>query len=345
MTRSRTRRGIVLPVVLFFTLLLSSSIATFLKRATVDAILSRNRDAMARTEALARGGVELAKALLIEDRASEALSADGLRTDSTLDRWAHAGDAVITTPGGAELRLHIEDTGARLDLNSVFQLDDAGALDDRAEPFLIAFLEKMIEELPLDVRALYDPRELAENLVDYVDPDDTRIGGGLEDDYYQQQSPPYRAANGPLLSVDQLGLVEGFDADLVEIIRPYVTVYPYVGGGGVNPNTAPPHVLALIFYNDGIDLRLAKEEDIGRMLDVRSSGDLLCKTAGQTETGCVPIGEILPNADSIFPPLAFSSDTFIVRSEARAGEVRRTVETVVDRSTLTDPALLSWKVW
>ena len=186
---------------------------------------------------------------------------------------------------------------------------------------------------------------LAENLIDYADPDDTRISGGLEDDYYQQQVPPYRAANGPLLSVDQLRLVQGFDNALVEIIRPYVTVYPYVGGAGVNPNTAPSHVLALIFYNDGVDLRLAKQEDVGRILEVRANGDLLCNSAGATDQTCVPVSEILPNSDSIFPPLALSSDTFIVRSEATAGDVRRTVEAVVDRSTLTAPTLLSWRVW
>ena len=54
MTRTRRKQGVVLFIVLFFTLLLTASIATFVKRATVDAILSRNRDAMARTEALAR---------------------------------------------------------------------------------------------------------------------------------------------------------------------------------------------------------------------------------------------------------------------------------------------------
>jgi general secretion pathway protein K len=333
----------VLPIVLFFTLLLYASIATFLKRATVDAMLSRNRDAMASTEALARGGVELAKALLIEDRASEALGGGGARIDSHLDRWSLVSQAVIEAPGGASLRLHIEDTGALLNLNAVFALDESGQPSDRAEPFLQAFLEKMIEETPIDVQALYDPRELAENLIDYVDPDDVRLGGGFEDDYYQQQNPKYRTPGRPLLSVDELGLVEGFDATLVEVVRPYITVYPYAGGTGVNPNTAPAHVLALIFYNDGVDLRLAQEDDIRRILDARESGDVLCDQQGQSES-CIPIGEIFPNATSIFPPLGFFSDTFAIRSEAAMGEVHRTVEAVIDRTTLTDPLVLSWKV-
>jgi general secretion pathway protein K len=234
----------VLLIVLFFALLLTASITTFLKRSTVDAILSRNRDTMARTEALARGGVELAKGLLVDDSLGDTSDPTAPRLDSHLDSWAQVANAEIEAAGGARLRLRIEDAGSRLNLNALFQFGENALLPDRTEPFLHAFLEKMIEELPVYEQEFYDPRELAENLIDYVDPDEARMDGGLEDDYYQRQAPPYHAANGRLLSVDELGLVEGFDAALVEVIRPYVTVHPLAGGGGVNPNTAPPHILA-----------------------------------------------------------------------------------------------------
>ncbi len=200
-------------------------------------------------------------------------------------------------------------------------------------------------ESAIDEQALYDPRELAENLIDYVDPDDVRMDGGLEDAYYQQQPSPYRAANRPLLSVDELGLVEGFDAALVDVIRPYITVYPFVGGGGVNPNTAPPHILALICYSDDqgeAGLKLADEEDVQRILEIRESGQIFCPDKGSP--ACTPISGILPNSETILPPLSYFSDTFTVRSEARVGEVRRTLETVIDRTTPSEPLLLSWKV-
>jgi general secretion pathway protein K len=333
----------VLLIVLFFALLLTASIATFLKRSTVDAILSRNRDTMARAEALARGGVELAKALLVDDSVADTSDPATSRLDSQLDSWAQVANAEIEAEGGARLRLRIEDAGSRLNLNALFSFGENDQLPDRTEPFLHAFLEKMIEELPVDEQELYDPRELAENLIDYVDPDEVRMDGGFEDDYYQRQAPPYHAANGPLLSVDELGLVEGFDAALIEVIRPYVTVHPFAGGGGVNPNTAPPHILALIFYNDGVDLRLAREEDVHRILKVRESGQIFCPD--QSNQACTPISGFMPNAETIHPPLSYFSDTFTVRSEARVGEVRRTVETVIDRTTPSDPLLLSWKVW
>jgi len=342
MSAFRRQRGVVLPIVLFFTLLLVTSITTFLKRATLDAILSRNRDAMMSTEALARGGVELAKALLIEDLAVDAMDDGPARSDNHLERWAQAKNAVISLEDGSELRLQIEDAGTLLNINAAFAFDETGTPTDQTETFLVAFLERMIEETPIDVQGLYDARELAANLIDYVDPDEVRRSGGFEDEYYQAQNPPYRAANGPLLSVEELARVEGFDKTLVDIIRPYITVYPYVGGKGINPNTAPPHVLGLIFYNDGVEYRLAKSDDVKRIMEFRADGLILCITeAGEH---CIPINEVFPNASTVYPPLAYSSDTFTVHAQARMGDVQRTVDAVIDRSAITNPLVLSWKV-
>jgi general secretion pathway protein K len=337
------QQGIVLLIVLFFALLLSASIATFLKRATVDSILSRNRDFVARAEALARGGVEIGKALLIGDKVRETLNGGTGPLDSGLDRWALASRVLLTDHRGGSLRLEIEDEGTKLNLNSLFPAGDEATLPPRTEAFLLAFFERMIDELPVEVRALYEPRELSENLIDYVDADDTRISGGSEDDWYQSQSPPYRAENRPLLSVEEIGLIQGFDAELLDVIRPYVSVYPFAGGLGVNPNTAPPHILKMIFYNDGVDYRFIKDDDVYRIIDARSDGHVFCPS--QTSEECLLIGEYLPNAGSIHPPLAYTSETFTIRSKARVGEVKRTVEAVVDRRVPTEPLLLSWRVW
>jgi len=46
--------------------------------------------------------------------------------------------------------------------------------------------------------------------------------------------------------------------------------HPYALGAGINLNTASPHVLALIFSDDGVDLRLAQEETIRAILEVRT---------------------------------------------------------------------------
>jgi general secretion pathway protein K len=351
MRNARRNGGVVLLVVLFFALLLTSSIATFVKRSMVDAMIARNREAAASAEALARGGVRLAEALLLEDRLLEKAELT-LELDTHLDLWARMRAIDVPAGGGAQLRIHIEDSGARFNLNALFEVDPAGELVPRSstEFFLESLLEKVIDEMTLPPEdKIYDERELVANLIDYVDSDDVRQRGGSEDDYYQRQKPPYRAANRALMSRDELRLVEGFDGALVDALTPYVSVYPFAPGGcgrrgvgcGVNLNTAPPHVLALLFFDDGVSLRLASEDVVRDILQIREEDGVICPS-GQSAEVCTPIGEIVTNA--IFPAPTFRSQVFVVTAEARVGDILRSVEAVLDRSNAEEPRLLAWRV-
>ena len=339
--RSRRREaGVVLVVVLVFALLLAGSVATFLRRATIDTLIARNRESAARAEAIARGGIRLATVVILEDK----LRGDGSATGA--DVWAQIGLAEIPVDDISSLRLQIQDAGDKLNLNAVFQFDE-GQPHANAVPFLEAILAKVIEELPVTpgLKDLYDVPELAANLVDWVDEDDLRLRGGSEDDLYQRRDPPRRAANRPLLSLDELRLVEGFDPRLVDALRPYLTVYPYAGRTGINPNTAPPHVLSLLFFDDGVELTLAPEDTVREILRIRQEGGEICEegeTDPQSEIPCTPIREIVTNA--IYPPIGFESDVFTAHAQATVAGVSRTVEAVLDRKQSGEPLLLSWRV-
>lgn len=341
----------VLLVVLFFALLLTGSIATFVRRSTVDALISRNLDARAEADALAQGGLLLSWALLADDRMQE-MSQTAQVGDNLLDAWARVAAYPLVTASGASLRLRIEDSGTRLNLNALFEMDETKVWKVREETleFLTKLLEKVIDELPVAAgRKDYEPAELAANLIDFVDGDDLTAKGSPEDDVYQERNPPYRAVNRPLLSFEELRLVDGFDGQLVDALRPYLTVYPFAARGcgnpsvgcGVNLNTAPPHVLALLWFDDGVEKRLADEDTVRQILRVRSEGGLLCGE-GPSQEGCTPIREIVPNA--IFPPPTFSTQVFEVHAEASVGDVRRTLVAVIDRSAPADPLLLSWRI-
>ena len=337
----RREGGVILVVVLVFALLLASTVATFLRRATVDNMVARNRDAAARAESIARGGIRLATVLLVEDALRD--QETGLDIDTSSELWAQMGLIEIPVDDtGATLRLRIQDAGEKLNLNSILAVSEEGTVHENTVPLLEALLEKVIDEIPIPPgEKLWDQAELVANLIDFVDPDDVRQRGGLEDDPYQLRDPPQRPANRPLLSVDELGAVEGFDRLLLNALRPYVTVYPYSGDGGINPNTAPPHVLALLFFDDGVDLRLAPEDTVRQLLRVRQEGFMVC-AEDQSDDACRPIREIVPNA--IYPPPSFASDVFVATAEARVGTVKRTVEAVLDRRGGGEPLLLSWRV-
>lgn len=327
----------MLLVVLVFVLLLTAAVATFLRRATVDAMIVRHRDEAAEAESLARGGVRLGIALLLEDRLVE--EGAGFRAETLTDVWARAAAAEVPAPEGSSLRLEIEDASARLNLNSL--LED-GEARESAELYLTALLEKVIDDMPeRPKQEQYEPAELARNLLDYLDEDETGLRGGTENDYYQQQTPPYEAPNRPLLGVDELRLVQGFDGPLVDALSAYVTVYPYAKADGINPNTAPPHVLALLFHGVGQDFELVDEDGVRRVLKAREAGEVLCADEAQNPA-CSPLSQAVEG--EIFPPPTFESDVFRVAAEARVGSVRRRVEAVVDRSKPDEPTILSWRV-
>ena len=93
LTVHRRRAGVVLLVVLMFAMLLSASVATFTRRAVIDAMIARNRVASARAEALARGGARLAAAFLIHDRLWEQAKPFAPPGETHLDRWYRIREA------------------------------------------------------------------------------------------------------------------------------------------------------------------------------------------------------------------------------------------------------------
>ena len=328
----------VLLAVLFFVLLASAGVATFLSRAVVDGMAAKNRDAAARAEALARGGVRLAIAALLQDLLQE--KAAEFEADTAEDLWARLGAQALPLEDGGLLQIKVEDAGSRLSLNALFSKGEAR--DEKSEIFLGELLTKVIEEIPVrPEQKLYDVQVLARNLIDWVDLDSVRVSGGEEDDYYQEQNPPYRSANLPLLSMDELLLIEGFDVQLVNALRPYVDVLPIANADGVNPNTAPSWVLALLYHGEPGAERLANEDTVRRILDIREQNGILCADEANNPA-CTPLREVVEGA--VYPPPSFHADVFRVTAEARYGEVRRTVEAVVDRSDPAAPAVLAWKV-
>ena len=343
MRQGKHHDGMVLMIVLVFALLLAGSVATLSRQAVIDSAIARNRENRERADGIARSGIELAKALILADMI---LGTEEQKLETHNDVWATIREHEIEAPGGGTLRLSIEDATSRLNLNAVVvdaQGDDLVETD--GQELLKAILEKVIDEMPIPPgEKVYDLSELTTHLIDFVDADDESLDGGDESRAYEYRSRDEPGPlNRPLLSLDELRAVPGFDAKLVDALKPYLTVHPPGFRGGINPNTAPPHVLALIFFEDGVRLRLADEDDVRGILKVRNEGGFICGE-GQSLESCTPMSDIVPNAAGIFPPLSFVSDVFLVISEAQVGDMRRGVEAVLDRSGAPSVTLLSWRL-
>lgn len=352
MMATRNRRGIVLPMVLIVGLVLSASIFSFLRQSMMDSMLARNRELVTSAEDLARGGVAVAKAVIFHHRLSKLLGLlDNKNPGTTLDDlWAQTHQTPLTTPWGGRLVVTIQDAGSKLNLNALVptgKTEEESQPTEEAEEFLVQFLEKVLDESKGDLsRERYNPREMAQNLLDYMDPDDVGISGKREDDYYSSQNPPYAPANGPMLSVEELALVEGFDAFIVARIKPYVTVHPLLGEEGININTAPPHVLALVQHGSSGDMRLADEDVVRSILKGRDQNKIVCNQTETDSERCISLAEVGLGEGALFPLVNLPQEATVFRviSEAQVDNVVRRVEAVIDISDREMPQLLSWKL-
>jgi len=336
----RRDRGIVLVVVLFFILMLTAAIATFLRRASLDASIAIHRDRARAAEALARGGIRLGETLLLEDLREKGAQGG---PDSLHDVWARVRGVDLEDDPDAELHLDIEDAAARIDLNA-FLVKGQVPADQRAQ--LTQLLAGVIAIMPgkPDEHERYKPDVLAANLADWLDADDVTATGEPEAQLYAKRDPPYLPANRPLLSVDELRLVDGFDGDLVDALRPFVGVYPLVGGddGLINVNTAPPWVLAQLGVGSEVSGATPLEkDDVERIVKEREKGPLC---SGQTASPtCTPLSQVLDGRTLSPKPLDHSS-VFVIRATAKVFDVERRIETVVDRSDPSALERLSWTV-
>lgn len=343
------QRGIVLVLVLFLTILLAASVSAFVRRSTIDAMIVQNYDQAAQAEALARGGIRLAETLLLEDLLEDQNQQQETGIETQRDVWARASTTHFEMEDGGILKLDIRDAASRINLNGFFKEElphtPSGEIAVR---FLTAFFKQVIEDMPgKPEEKSYDVEALVWNLVDYIDKNDTREkDGSPENDLYAKLNPPYRCANRPLASVDELRKIDGFDEQLVLALEPYVTVYPYVArqsSRGINPNTAPEWVLRMLYYRDGInEYRLADEDIVRAISQARAEGTRFCPTSGEN---CTALREVHPSLDSkIYPTPSYDSSVFIVRAEAKVGEITKTIEAVIDRAEPTELLLLSWRV-
>ena len=95
------------------------------------------------------------------------------------------------------------------------------------------------------LRILHLPENLAVAVADWMDADDIPINtSSVESGYYESLATPYQAANRPLINVNELLRVKGFDRNVLSVLRPFVTALPT--RTPINVNTASPEVMAAL---------------------------------------------------------------------------------------------------
>ncbi len=189
---------------------------------------------------------------------------------------------------GAMVKLNIRDEAGKVNLNMLDiprGLESTNLLYLRFVNFFLAC--GLTEE---------EARQIIPRLLDWIDEDDQLTNGGAESQYYQQLNPGYMTRNRPLMSVEELRMVEGITPEIWAKISPYVTVYPRdkAGLAKINVNTAPAPVLQ--FLDPDMDETAAQaiiEErtvqpfrtmsEVQQVLSAYSAGDLFNRVLGSID--------------------------------------------------------------
>lgn len=230
------QRGSVLVAVLAIILVITFMVTRFMNEAVKDleyrAIFNEPSD----VRSFAYGMLEVALATIQE----VALIDDGklyAGEQGWNDPITYAG---ISIPHGWEVSISIRDEGGKLALNTM------------PEELLNKLLE---QQLDFDFGTT---RELSSTLSDWIDEDDKQLLNGAESDDYLRNNPPYRAANAPLQSLEELRLLkvwedEFFDQDGKpnERFMQLSGLVSVINTGAVNLNAAPAEVLKLLALQDG----------------------------------------------------------------------------------------------
>ncbi len=207
--------GFAVVVVLLALGLLALVAASFSLAVRSQLKTTASLSASARAEAFADAGINIALLDLL-----------AAREDRTRPRrFPIDGTSVgCRLKDGVSLVVSVQDEAGRVDLNAA------------GEVLLKALLRGS---------GLSDSRssELAQRILDFRDRDDERRALGAE-------RPDYTAAGLPgpkdaaLDAIEELGQVLGADAELINRMRPFVTVHS--GLGGVDPKVAPASLLAIL---------------------------------------------------------------------------------------------------
>lgn len=372
----RKSRGVALLMAVMLIALMMLFAADSIVTSQVDLQLAVTHRDRIRAEFAAKSGFNLATFLLSADLAKDLTigSTPGLQKLGLGDTNIRLWDLLNQLPpiGGADSEM-IQILAQSFGLNSVLDssvLDQLKAIEgsfeikvsDEQQKIDVNYCSSGAREPCAAVRAMLTalfscpaekaflakkrltPMELSARIQDWVDPDsrtESESGFSDESDPYQKRKKPFKSKNGPLDSIDELKMIEGWDEEVHTVFAPYLTAYPIwkkrEDRARINLNSAPRELLQCLFQDAGPD-RFRK---LAQMLRLRETD--FKDIAGKDKPMDQVIGDLFgynkndagsanqadpTNKSSWFGKM---SQTYRISIKATSGDTVRTLDAVVER--------------
>lgn len=288
-----SERGAALVIVLGVVAIIAAWASTAAYEDMVSLRRAENMQDSGRAWMACESGLELVRYYLREDARES-------QSDHLDEEWAMPMPPLPVDDGMV--------AGEIADANRYFNFNDLIDREGKAVPEAVAIVRRLFTLMEVKPQ-LVDP------LVDWIDADEVPSGsGGAEDFHYYDR--PYRVKNSYLDRWQELSLIDGFDADVLEKLKAVATVraVPQTGKTTVNINTADAKVLMAIFPK-------MTEVDADELIGQRPYEQVDDAINGKAWAAGVDTAR-----------LSVASDAFIVRTDALFGRARWREETLLTRT-------------
>ncbi|WP_295797632.1 type II secretion system minor pseudopilin GspK [uncultured Microbulbifer sp.] len=263
----RKQRGVAL-----ITVLLVMVIAI----AAVTHAVTRNRLAISRTSAIL-ANTQLAEfvhgaeawAIIALEKDFEEDEAAGNSSDNTAEAWARK--LTEFNPDNGKIRIQIKDLQSCFNVNNLTLGRGSGGGGSAASDN-----STLLRNLVRNVGANAD---VALAIEDWLDPGDTPLGSGTEDNGYLGLEEAYRTPDTLITDVSELRSVQGMDAESWEQIAPELCALPE-NGTRINVNTASQDLLEALLPG----------ANVAGLVNQRESGTPFAQSSDLTSFGVTGAG-------------------------------------------------------
>ncbi len=291
---------------------------------------------LARAEARWHGTQARAYLFSGEGAAIKFLATDDAAVDHRQELWGQPVPVQLPDNMG-QLLISLDDATAKFNLNRLAQVkaDFAAKSPSDASRYTAAQLMfiRLLQALPSAEDAhspLVQSPDIAtaivEAIVDWTDQDVEPSGSnGAENDYYLGQPNPYQAANMPFRSLEELQMIRGVTPQIMQALRPYVTVLD--PSEILNLNTMPELLYRCINVNT--DLTPLSESQAKSLVEQRPTAGFYANLSDfNTSLSKVVGGQVQLEGE-----LAVATKYFWLTTVVQIGDQRRTGRSLLLRGS------------
>ena len=215
----------------------------------------------------------------------------------------------------------IESEGNRIDINDLYSPSKVLAEATQEKILQLLVRRQEADDEWAQANRSIDMKEIVNNIVDWIDPDEESPHAGSEGSLYGEITEVTLPPNADLKTIEELHMVAGVTDDIYNIIAPVVTVY---GIKGINVNYADKQQLM------AIDTQIL-EEVADAILTRRNDPDLgPFKDLGEFQGFLEEEGLDIEEFNKTQMPLRFGKEfNFRIKAIGMFGQSQRQIEAIV----------------